>query len=75
MGRTLKKISLTSWIFIAMAAGIGLGMVAPDFAKELAPVSKVFLNLIKSIIAPLVFATLVYGIAGTGSAKAMGRIG
>lgn len=58
-----------------MAAGIGLGMVAPDFAKELAPVSKIFLNLIKSIIAPLVFATLVYGIAGTGSAKAMGRIG
>jgi len=75
MGRTLKKITLTSWIFIAMAAGIGLGMVAPDFAKELAPVSKIFLNLIKSIIAPLVFATLVYGIAGTGSAKAMGRIG
>jgi proton glutamate symport protein len=75
MGRTLKNISLTSWIFIAMAAGIGLGVVAPDFAKELSPVSKVFLNLIKSIIAPLVFATLVYGIAGTGSAKAMGRIG
>jgi proton glutamate symport protein len=75
MGRTLNKISLTSWIFIAMAAGIGLGVLAPDFAKELGPVSKIFLNLIKSIIAPLVFATLVYGIAGTGSAKAMGRIG
>jgi len=75
MGRTLKQISLTSWIFIAMAAGIGLGVAAPDFAKELSPVSRVFLNLIKSIIAPLVFATLVYGIAGTGSAKAMGRIG
>ncbi len=75
MGRTLKSISLTSWIFIAMAAGIGLGVAAPDFAKELSPVSRVFLNLIKSIIAPLVFATLVYGIAGTGSAKAMGRIG
>ncbi len=58
-----------------MAAGIGLGVAAPDFAKELSPVSRVFLNLIKSIIAPLVFATLVYGIAGTGSAKAMGRIG
>ena len=75
MGRTLKKISLTAWIFIAMAAGIALGVAAPGFAKELAPVSKIFLNLIKSIIAPLVFATLVYGIAGTGSAKAMGRIG
>ena len=58
-----------------MAVGIALGVVAPDVAKELGPVSKIFLNLIKSIIAPLVFATLVYGIAGTGSAKAMGRIG
>ncbi len=58
-----------------MALGIVLGVVAPDFAKELGPVSTVFLRLIKSIIAPLVFATLVYGIAGTGSAKAMGRIG
>jgi proton glutamate symport protein len=75
MGRTLKKISLTSWIFIAMASGVALGVFAPDFAKELAPVSSVFLRLIKSIIAPLVFATLVYGIAGTGSAKTMGRIG
>ena len=58
-----------------MAAGIALGIAAPDVAKELAPVSGVFLRLIKSIIAPLVFATLVYGIAGTGSAKTMGRIG
>ncbi|WP_051670656.1 dicarboxylate/amino acid:cation symporter [Bryobacter aggregatus] len=71
----MKKISLTSWIFIAMATGIVLGIAVPDFAKELAPVSSVFLRLIKSIIAPLVFATLVYGIAGTGSAKTMGRIG
>ncbi len=71
----MKKISLTSWIFIAMAAGILLGVVAPDVAKTLGPISSVFLRLIKSIIAPLVFATLVYGIAGTGSAKTMGRIG
>lgn len=71
----MKKISLTSWIFIAMAAGIALGVAAPDVAKSLGPISSVFLRLIKSIIAPLVFATLVYGIAGTGSAKTMGRIG
>lgn len=58
-----------------MATGVALGVYVPDFAKELAPVSSVFLRLIKSIIAPLVFATLVYGIAGTGSAKTMGRIG
>lgn len=71
----MKKISLTSWIFIAMAAGVALGHFTPDIAKSLAPLSTVFLRLIKSIIAPLVFATLVYGIAGTGSVKTMGRIG
>jgi proton glutamate symport protein len=58
-----------------MAAGIALGMLAPSIGRELSPVSNIFLRLIKSIIAPLIFATLVYGIAGTGNVKAMGRIG
>ena len=51
------------------------GGLAPDFAVQLAPVSNIFLRLIKSIIAPLIFGTLVYGIAGAGDIKAMGRIG
>ena len=71
----MKKISLTGWIFIAMGAGIALGYFAPGAAVTLQPVSNIFLRLIKSIIAPLLFATLVFGIAGSGSAKAMGRIG
>jgi proton glutamate symport protein len=71
----LKKLSLTSWIFIAMFAGIALGHFFPAAGTQLAPVSNIFLRLIKSIIAPLLFATLVVGIAGSGSAKAMGRIG
>ena len=75
MGGALKKISLTGWIFIAMGAGIALGYFAPGAAVTLQPVSNIFLRLIKSIIAPLLFATLVFGIAGSGSAKAMGRIG
>lgn len=58
-----------------MAAGIALGFGAPDVAKQLGVVSAVFLRLIKSIIAPLLFGTLVYGIAGAGSVKTMGRIG
>lgn len=58
-----------------MAAGVGLGVAAPQVARELSPVSNIFLRLIKSIIAPLLFGTLVAGIAGSGSAKAMGRIG
>jgi proton glutamate symport protein len=71
----LKRISLTAWIFIGMAAGVALGIVAPGFARQLGPVSRVFLQLIRSIIAPLIFATLVVGIAGGGDMKRMGRIG
>jgi proton glutamate symport protein len=73
----MKRLSLTTWIFIAMILGIALGAVFPDVAKAdwVAAISNVFLRLIKSIIAPLIFATLVYGIAGTGSVKTMGRIG
>jgi proton glutamate symport protein len=71
----LKKPSLTTWIFIGMAAGVLIGALWPDFGRQLQPASNMFLRLIKSIIAPLLFATLVYGIAGTGSVKTMGRIG
>lgn len=71
----MKRISLTAWIFIGMAAGILIGFAAPGFAASLSPVSNIFLRLIKSIIAPLLFGTLVAGIAGTGSLTAMGRIG
>lgn len=74
----MKRLSLTAWIFIAMVLGIALGIASPGangIAVQLAPVSNIFLRLIKSIIAPLLFGTLVAGIAGTGSVKAMGRIG
>jgi proton glutamate symport protein len=71
----VKRLSLTAWIFIGMALGIALGALAPGLARQLSPVSNIFLRLIKSIIAPLLFATLVYGIAGSGSVRTMGRIG
>lgn len=71
----MKRISLTAWIFIGMAAGVAVGIAAPGFAKQLGPVSNVFLRLIRSIIAPLLFGTLVVGIAGGGDMKRMGRIG
>jgi proton glutamate symport protein len=71
----MKRLSITSWIFIAMAAGIAFGVIAPSYAAQLTPVSNIFLRLIKSIIAPLLFGTLVYGIAGSGHGKEMGRIG
>ena len=71
----MRRISLTGWILLALLAGIGLGVAAPKVAVQLTPVSNIFLRLIKSIIAPLLFATLVAGIAGAGSVRAMGRIG
>ena len=74
MGRKVKRPSLTAWIFIGMVAGVGLGAVAPAFAVRLAPVSTIFLLLIRSIIAPLILATLVAGMAG-GDLKRMGRVG
>jgi proton glutamate symport protein len=75
MGRALKRPSLTAWIFLGMAAGVALGVLAPEFAKKLDPVSQVFLRLIRSIIAPLLFGTLVSGMAATGDLRRMGRIG
>ena len=73
----MKRLSITAWIFIAMVLGVVLGAAFPDVGKAdwVAAVANVFLRLIRSIIAPLIFGTLVYGIAGTGSVKTMGRIG
>jgi proton glutamate symport protein len=71
----MKRISLTAWILIGLVAGIAFGAAFPGAAKDLGLLGTVFLRLIKSIIAPLLFGTLVCGIAGTGSAKTMGRIG
>src|SRR2546425_953980 len=71
----MKRISLTAWILIALVAGIGFGAAFPGPAQALGILGTIFLRLIKSIIAPLLFGTLVSGIAGTGSVKTMGRIG
>ncbi len=65
----------TTQIFIGLALGIMLGATVPDVAVALRPLADAFLRMIKMIIAPLIFSTLVVGIAGTGDMKAMGRIG
>jgi proton glutamate symport protein len=65
----------TTQIFIGLAVGILLGATVPDLAVALKPLADAFLRMIKMIIAPLLFSTLVVGIAGTGDMKAMGRIG
>src|SRR5919202_6994164 len=70
----LRKVSLTSWIFVALIVGILLGIFFPEFSRNLAPISNIFLRLIRSIVGPLLFGTLVYGIASAGELKTMGRI-
>ncbi len=72
---TLPKVSLTTKIFIGLILGVLLGYLKPDWGTAVRPLSLLFLNLIKSIIAPLIFSTLVIGIAGTGDIRQVGRIG
>jgi hypothetical protein len=52
MGGTLKRLSLTFWIFAGMAAGVAVGAARRAFATHLEPLSHIFLRLIRSIIAP-----------------------
>jgi proton glutamate symport protein len=70
-----RRKSLTPWIFVAMLAGVELGVDAPKFAVQLHVFSDIFLRLIKTIVAPLILASLVVGIAGHGDLKGVGRIG
>jgi proton glutamate symport protein len=73
--RHVRRIPLTSWIMISMVVGVLIGTFAPGFAMTLKPVSSVFLRMIKSIIVPLIFGTLVVGIAGHGDdMKRVGRL-
>ena len=74
MGRAVKRPSLTAWTLFGLVAGIFIGILAPGVAKQLGPISNVFLRLIRTIIAPLLFGTLVAGIAGGGDMKRMGRV-
>lgn len=71
----MKTSKLTSFIFGALILGIIIGWLFPSFAVKLDPLAKIFLNMIKMIIAPLLFSTLVVGIAGHGDVKSLGKIG
>ena len=80
----MRKIGLTGWILICMGAGVMVGLLVhylanpawiPPFDKGMSIITDVFLRLIKMIIAPLVFSTLVTGIAKLGDVRSVGRIG
>jgi proton glutamate symport protein len=74
-----KGITLTQQIFIGLALGVLFGWFVntyhPDWVNNIRPFSQIFIRMIKMIIAPLIFATLVAGIAGAGHGRAVGRMG
>src|SRR5262245_38140829 len=75
MWRFIRRISLTQWIILSMFIGVGIGAAFPEQSQHLKVVSNVFLKLIKCIIVPIIFGTLVVGIAGhSDDLKAVGRL-
>ena len=71
----VRRKSLTTWILVAIAVGAEVGHDFPDAAINLRVLSQIFLRLIRTVVAPLLFATLVVGIAGHSNLRQVGRMG
>jgi proton glutamate symport protein len=71
----MRRPGLTTQIFIALVLGVAVGALWPQQGVAIHPLADLFLRMIKMIIAPLIFSTLVVGIAGAGDLRAVGRIG
>jgi proton glutamate symport protein len=74
-GYAWARRSLTAWIFAGMLIGAEIGHDWPRQAANLQVLSSIFLRLVKTIVAPLIFGTLVVGIAGHSNLKQVGRMG
>jgi aerobic C4-dicarboxylate transport protein len=74
MGRRLHQ-NLTVQVLFAIALAVVLGLVAPETAKAMRPLGDIFVNLIKMVIAPVIFLTIVLGIANMSDLKKVGRVG
>src|SRR2546430_813298 len=75
MGRPWYRPSLTTQIMVGLIVGGVIGWLRPDWGNAVYFLRDIFINLIKSIIAPLVFSTIVAGIAGAGALRKVGRMG
>ncbi len=69
-----SKRSLTTWILVSMIMGVFIGIDFPNIATALHPLSKGFIKLVKTIVGPILFGTLVFGIAGHSDLKQVGRM-
>ena len=72
---SMKSKKLSLWIFSSMIIGVEVGLDFPEMSLELKRFGDIFLRLIKTLVAPLLFSTLVVGIAGHSSLKQVGRMG
>lgn len=73
----LKRLArhLTFQVLVALTIGVILGVTVPDFAKSLKPLGDTFINLVKMVITPIVFLTIVQGIASMADLRRLGRVG
>ncbi len=67
--------NLTFQVLVAVSLGIALGVVAPSTAKSLKPLGDTFINLVKMVITPIIFLTIVHGIASMADLRKLGRVG
>ncbi len=75
MAENKKGLGLTSQIFIGLILGIAFGYLFPQYGQALKPIGDMFIRMIKMIVVPLIFSSLIMGIAGTGDFKKLGRLG
>lgn len=73
--RARLRRNLTVQVLVAIALGILLGALAPDWGKAMKPVGDTFINLVKMVIAPIIFLTIVSGVANMEDLKKVGRVG
>lgn len=67
--------NMTFQVLVAVALGVTLGALAPDLAKKLKPIGDTFVNLVKMVITPIIFLTIVHGIASMADMRKLGRVG
>ena len=71
----MKTTKLTLYIFLSLIAGVIVGWKYPEIGVKMQPLAQIFLNMIKMIIAPLLFSVVVTGIASHGNISSLGKLG